>query len=113
MGGGLLIDGGIHYLHLLRDWAGPVEDLVALAPAKTFPAEGEDTVFVMLRFRSGAVAALANSIAAPRLPRWQWAGSPVPRGRSGDIAAGPSGCAGAPAPGRVRSCETGADWWPS
>jgi predicted dehydrogenase len=73
MGGGLLIDGGIHYLHLLRDWAGPVEDLVALAPAKTFPAEGEDTVFVMLRFRSGAVAALANSIAAPRLPRWQWA----------------------------------------
>ena len=29
------------------------------------------------------------------------------------IAAGPSGCGGDPAPGRVRSCETGAAWWPS
>jgi predicted dehydrogenase len=73
-GGGLLIDGGIHYLHLLRDWAGPVDDVVAMAPRKTFSAaEGEDSVFVMLRFRSGAVAALANSVAAPGLPRWQWA----------------------------------------
>ena len=73
-GGGLLIDGGIHYLHLLRDWAGPVDDVVALAPPNTFPAvEGEDTVFVMLRFKSGAVATLVNSIAAPGLPRWQWA----------------------------------------
>ena len=73
-GGGLLIDGGIHYLHLLRDWAGPIDSAIALAPTKTFPAaEGEDTVFVLLRFRNGAVAALANSVAAPRLPRWQWA----------------------------------------
>ena len=74
MGGGLLIDAGIHYVHLLRDWAGPVDDVFALVPTKTFPsAEGEDTVFLMLRFRNGAVATLANSIAAPGLPRWQWA----------------------------------------
>jgi predicted dehydrogenase len=74
VGGGLLIDGGIHYLHLLRDWAGPVDSVIAAAPTKTFPAaEGEDTVFALLRFRNGAVGALANSVAAPRLPRWQWA----------------------------------------
>ena len=48
MGGGLLIDGGIHYLHLLRDWAGPVDEVVAMAPPNTFPAvEGEDTVFLL------------------------------------------------------------------
>jgi predicted dehydrogenase len=73
-GGGLLIDGGIHYLHLLRDWAGPVDEVVALAPPNTFPGvEGEDTVFLLLRFRGGAVATLINSIAAPGLPRAQWA----------------------------------------
>ena len=72
MGGGLLIDGGIHYLHLLRVWAGPVEEVVALAPPNTFPGvEGEDTVFLLVRFRGGAVATLASSIAAPGLPRSQ------------------------------------------
>ena len=74
MGGGLLIDGGIHYLHLLRDWAGPVDEVIAVAPPNTFPeVEGEDTVFLLLRFRSGAVAALMNSVAAPALRRSQWA----------------------------------------
>ena len=74
MGGGPLIDGGIHYLHLLRDWAGPVEQLFAVTPPNTLPGiEGEDTVFLLLRFRSGAVGALMNSIAAPALRRSQWA----------------------------------------
>ena len=74
MGGGLLIDGGIHYLHLLRDWAGPVDDVVALAPREHVPRrEGEDTVFVMLRFRAALSRRWPTSIAAPRLPRWQWA----------------------------------------
>jgi len=74
MGGGLLIDGGIHYLHLLRDWAGPVERVVAVTPPNTFSdIEGEDTVFLLLRYRSGAVGALMNSVAAPALRRSQWA----------------------------------------
>jgi predicted dehydrogenase len=73
MGGGTLIDGGIHYVHLLRQCAGPVEEVVAQAPPNAFPGvEGEDTIFLLLRFRSGAVAMLATSIAAPRLPRSQW-----------------------------------------
>ena len=74
MGGGLLIDGGIHYLHLLRSWGGPVGEIMALSPPNTFPGiEGEDTIFLLLRFRSGAVATLLNSVAAPALPRSQWA----------------------------------------
>lgn len=76
VGGGALIDGGVHYVHLLRDWAGPVARVAAAAPPNLFAElEGEDTAFVLLRFRSGAVAALANSLAAPGLPRRQeaWA----------------------------------------
>jgi predicted dehydrogenase len=74
MGGGLLIDAGIHYLHLLRDWAGPVDEIVAMTPPNTFPAvEGEDTVFLLVRFRSRAVATLTISGAARGLPRSQWA----------------------------------------
>jgi predicted dehydrogenase len=73
MGGGLLIDSGIHYLHLLRDWVGSVEEIIALAPPNTFPIEGEDTIFLLLRFRGGAVATLVNSVAALGLPRSQWA----------------------------------------
>jgi UDP-N-acetyl-2-amino-2-deoxyglucuronate dehydrogenase len=73
MGGGLLIDGGIHYLHLLREWAGPVDRVVAFAPPGAFStSEGEDTILLLVRFRSGAVATLANSVAAPGLPRLQW-----------------------------------------
>ena len=73
MGGGILIDGGIHYLHLLRSWGGPVETVTAASPPNVFPELlAEDTVFLLLRFRSGAVATLANSVAAPGLPRWQW-----------------------------------------
>lgn len=73
MGGGILIDGGIHYLHLLRDWIGPVDEVTAVSPSRTFAGlEGEDTVFMLLRFRSGAVGTFANSIAAPGLLRWQW-----------------------------------------
>jgi predicted dehydrogenase len=73
MGGGLLIDGGIHYLHLLRVWGGPVEEVTAMAPANVFSGlDAEDSIFVLLRFRSGAVGTLVNSVAAPGLPRWQW-----------------------------------------
>jgi predicted dehydrogenase len=74
MGGGLLIDGGVHYMHLLRAWGGPVDEVMALAPPNALPGvEGEDSVFLLLRFRSGAIGGLASSVAAPGLPRWQWA----------------------------------------
>ncbi|MGH7265202.1 MAG: Gfo/Idh/MocA family protein [Candidatus Rokuibacteriota bacterium] len=71
-GGGILIDGGIHYVHLLQDWAGPIEWVSAAAPPNLVrELEGEDTAFLLVRFRSGAVGLLANSLAAPGLPRLQ------------------------------------------
>jgi predicted dehydrogenase len=72
-GGGVLVDSGIHWVHLLRDWGGPVAEVSAMAPPPLFPElEGEDTAFLLARFESGAVGLLASSLAAPRLPRWQW-----------------------------------------
>src|SRR5262249_57466893 len=55
MGGGLLIDGGIHYLHLLRDWGGPGGHVAAVAPPNPFAqVGGEDTRFLLPRFRNRA-----------------------------------------------------------
>jgi predicted dehydrogenase len=71
-GGGVLIDGGIHYVHLLRDWGGPVAAVTALAPPNLLDLEGEDTILVLLRFEGGAVGLLACSLAAPGVPSWQW-----------------------------------------
>ncbi len=71
-GGGTLIDGGIHYVHLLRDWGGPIAQVSAVAPPNLYPeVEGEDTAFVLVRFRSGAAGVLATSLAAPGLLRQQ------------------------------------------
>jgi predicted dehydrogenase len=68
-GGGVLIDSGVHYVHLLRDWAGPIAEVSAVAPPNLFrESEGEDTAFVLVRFASGAVGALAASVAAPWVP---------------------------------------------
>ena len=116
MGGGLLIDGGIHYLHLLRAWVGPVEEVMAMAPPSVFAGlEGEDTVFLLLRFRSGAVATLANSVAAPGLPRWQWTWVTGTEGSLGIDHRGRAlwlrGRSGAAR--CVCSCATGGAWWRS
>ena len=74
VGGGILIDSGVHYIHLLCDWGGGVARVSAVAPPNLFgEVEGEDTAFVLVRFRAGAVGVLASSVAAPRLPRLQWA----------------------------------------
>lgn len=72
-GGGALIDGGIHYVHNLRWWGGEVRRLFALRPRQTFETmAGEDAVDVLAELGDGAVGLLANSLAAPGLPRFQW-----------------------------------------
>lgn len=71
-GGGILIDGGVHYVYLLRDWGGPIAWVSAAAPPNLIAeVEGEDTAFVLVRFQSGAVGVLAGSVAAPGLPQLQ------------------------------------------
>ena len=80
-GGGALIDGGIHYAHNLRWWGGEVRRVFALRPPQTLPTmAGEDAVDVLAELETGAVGLLANSLAAPGLPRFQWSSVTGTRG---------------------------------
>jgi predicted dehydrogenase len=73
VGGGALIDGGIHYVHALRWWGGGVRRVFALRPPQTFLAlGGEDAVSLLAELAGGAVGFLSNSLAAPGLPKFQW-----------------------------------------
>jgi predicted dehydrogenase len=72
-GGGALIDGGIHYVHSLRCWGGPVRRLFAVRPPQTVSGlAGEDSVDALAELAGGVVAFLSNSLGAPGLPRLQW-----------------------------------------
>lgn len=74
MGGGTLIDGGIHYVHLLRQWGGRATRVFALAPPNALPGiGGEDTVSLLIEFAGGVVGFLSNSLATPGIPWLQWA----------------------------------------
>ncbi|MBI2462161.1 MAG: Gfo/Idh/MocA family oxidoreductase [Candidatus Rokubacteria bacterium] len=71
-GGGALIDGGIHYVNLLRQCGGEVAAVYALRPPQTITEmEGEDSVSLLARLRSGAVGVLVNSIGTPGIARTQ------------------------------------------
>jgi len=73
MGGGTLIDGGIHYVDLLLQWGGRATRVFALSPPKTLGGmEGEDTVSLLVEFADGVVGFLSNSLATPGIPRLQW-----------------------------------------
>ena len=72
-GGGALIDGGIHYVHNLRWWGGPVRRVFALRPPQTLAGmTAEDAVNVLAELSDGLVGFVSNSLAAPGLPRVQW-----------------------------------------
>jgi predicted dehydrogenase len=73
-GGGVLIDGGIHYVHNLRWWGGEVRRVVAQRPPQ--PANtlaGEDAITLLAELGGGALGLLSNSLAARGIPRVQWA----------------------------------------
>jgi predicted dehydrogenase len=73
MGGGTLIDGGIHYVHLLRWWGGEVRAVHALRPPPTLTDfEGEDAISLLATLEGGVVGFVSNSVAAPGVPRLQW-----------------------------------------
>ena len=55
-GGGIVVDGGAHWIRPLRMWLGEVEEVVATT-AQLLPAmQGESLAHALLRFRSGVVA---------------------------------------------------------
>jgi UDP-N-acetyl-2-amino-2-deoxyglucuronate dehydrogenase len=69
MGGGVLIDVGVHYVDILRSWFGE-PDLVwaAYPPHLNDRFEGEDSVLAVLRFGAGPVASIALSWSSYRSP---------------------------------------------
>ncbi len=73
VGGGALIDGGIHYVHNLLWWGGPVRRVFALrAPPPGASPAGEDGVSLLAEMAGGAVGVLSNSLGSPGLPQFQW-----------------------------------------
>ena len=65
MGGGALMDAGIHKIAALRMLAGDPQQVSAVSPPKRFPEmEGEEAVSLWARFPSGAIATLTYSWAA-------------------------------------------------
>ncbi len=66
-GGGRMIDGGIHYVDILRNLAGDPESVYALVPPfATIPGlEGEETMSLTATFPGGLTGFLRYSGAAP------------------------------------------------
>jgi predicted dehydrogenase len=64
MGGGALLEGGVHWLNALASLAGAVpEEVIAVRPAVSYPSDipVEDTLFLVVRFSNGAVGRLLHS----------------------------------------------------
>ena len=55
-GGGIVIDGGSHWIRPLRMWLGEVEAVVATLGRPLHQMEGESLAHALLRFRSGTSA---------------------------------------------------------
>ncbi|MBW3624900.1 MAG: Gfo/Idh/MocA family oxidoreductase [Armatimonadetes bacterium] len=63
-GGGQLLDGGIHYIDLMLNVAGPIEAVTCFATRFRPELGGEDTAVVNARYRGGHLGALFSSQAA-------------------------------------------------
>lgn len=55
-GGGIVIDGGAHWIRPLRMWMGEIAAIVAVTGRPIAEMEGESLARALLRFESGAVA---------------------------------------------------------
>ena len=56
-GGGIVIDGGAHWLRPLRMWMGEIDEVVAALDYPLERMEGESLARALIRFQSGKVAA--------------------------------------------------------
>lgn len=65
-GGGPTMGHGIHQFDLLLAVLGPWAEITAIADRLARPTETEDVSFALVRFESGAVATVVNSVLSPR-----------------------------------------------
>ena len=77
-GGGVVMDGGAHWIRPLRVWLGEIDSVVATTGRVVASMDGESQAHALLRFRSGVVATLeALTIDAPLWngPWWRVTGT--------------------------------------
>ncbi len=77
-GGGIVIDGGAHWIRPLRIWLGEIDSVVAVTERVVDQMQGESLSQALLRFRSGRIATFeALTIDAPLWsgPSWRLTGS--------------------------------------
>lgn len=63
MGGGALLEGGVHWVNLLCSLAGEVTEVLAVQPQKPYKmvAPFEDSLEILYKFRDGAVGKMLHS----------------------------------------------------
>lgn len=77
-GGGIVVDGGAHWIRPLRMWLGEVEQVVATTASHLPVMQGESLAHALLRFRSGVVAsfqAITHDAPLWAGPWWRLTGS--------------------------------------
>jgi predicted dehydrogenase len=67
MGGGALLEGGVHWVRALAVIGGPVLEVAAVRPSGAYESTApvEDSMLVMVRFADGAAGKLLHSWAVP------------------------------------------------
>ena len=67
MGGGALLEGGVHWVRTLTALGGAIDEVAAIQPAADYEpmAPIEDSMLLLVRFRSGAAGKLLHSWAVP------------------------------------------------
>ncbi|MFQ5810568.1 MAG: Gfo/Idh/MocA family protein [Armatimonadota bacterium] len=63
MGGGALLEGGVHWVNLLMSLGGPPLEVIAARPTADYPqvAPFEDSIELLIKFAGGAVGKLLHS----------------------------------------------------
>ena len=78
MGGGIVVDGGSHWLRPMRMWMGEIVEVVAALDYPFGAMEGESLAHAVLRFESGktgAFHALRHTIVNEPDPWWRITGT--------------------------------------
>lgn len=78
MGGGGLIDGGIHYMQTFLDFGGSFSDMYSIVNKGKSSIEGEDNSVALFRFKSGSAGIFYYSWAyanPPSLPAYEVVGT--------------------------------------
>lgn len=77
-GGGIVIDGGSHWIRPLRMWMGEIREVIGAVDRPLEQMEGESLVRSLIRFESGKVATfdalMAETVLAPE-PWWRITGT--------------------------------------